>query len=588
MCYHKVVRFVCVTTLGLLCGLLHAQPVSAWRVARSEHFEVYSQAGEETARAALIWFEQLRAFLAGHAGVKPQRPAPMRVIGFRSAKDYDAYRLRPGVAAYYVGTESRDYIVVPTLGAGAFGLAAHEYAHAVLHAGGLRLPAWLNEGLAEFFSTVRIGERGSTVGGDLPARSQALRQGRWIPLAQLMSMSSGTPVTSGVFYAQCWTLTDMLLRSPEYGRRFPALVATLATGTPGGRALTAVYGRPLDVIDRDARAWSERRSVPITLPGVTPLAMNAEVSELSAGATGLLMADVLLASGSLERAEQAYRALAGQPATSADATAALGTIAFRRGDAAGARREWGRAIDQGVTDTGLCYRYAVLASAAGLQDDEIRPVLERVVALKPDHDDARFSLALLEKNAGRHEEALEQLRAMRSVAPARAYHYWSAMADALNQLGRREEAKAAARRAGEHAASAEERAHAARLSYIAATEMTVRLARDANGAMTIVTTRVPHDTQDWNPFIEPDDIVRRATGTLAEIDCGAKLTRFLLETPAGPLALAIPDPSKLAVRNGPAEFTCGLQAATLVAVVYAAGEVKEPKADGVLRGIEFR
>ena len=70
---------------------------------------------------------------------------------------------------------------------------------------------------------------------------------------------------------------------------------------------------------------------------------------------------------------------------------------------------------------------------------------------------------------------------------------------------------------------------------------------------------------------------------------GEKTTRFLLDTAAGPLALAIPDPSKMQVLNSPGEFTCGPQPGqTAVIAVYAAGEMKEVKADGVLRGIEFR
>jgi hypothetical protein len=88
-----------VTCLGAV-----AQPTGMWTVARSEHFEVYSQAGEASARAALRWFEQLRGLLAQQTGLKLDGLQPVRVIGFRSSKEYEPFRLRPAAAAYSIGT----------------------------------------------------------------------------------------------------------------------------------------------------------------------------------------------------------------------------------------------------------------------------------------------------------------------------------------------------------------------------------------------------------------------------------------------------------------------------------------------------
>ncbi|HYW46212.1 MAG TPA: tetratricopeptide repeat protein [Bryobacteraceae bacterium] len=569
------------------------QPAVPWTVARrSARFEVYSQAGDQAARAALVWFEELRAFLVS-AGLNPDGPAGgaarVRVIGFRSAKEYQPYRLHPGSEAYYVGTESREYIVMPALGAGQFGMAAHEYAHAVLDGVGLRLPVWMSEGLAEFFSTIRIGDRGCTIGGDLPGRTRELQRGGWISLARLLEATGAGASASELFYAESWILTDMLARSPEYAARFSVLVGTLASGASGERALSTVYGKSLDAIERDARAWAgKRRAAPIRPVGVAPRGDPVEVSEVSPRAARALMADLLLANGWLDRAEEAYRALEKEDPADADVPAALGAIALRRGDREGARREWRRAIGLGVTDAVLCYRFAVLASAAELPADEIRPALERALALRPDLDDARYYLGLAEKNAGRYESALSDLRAIRHVAPERAYAYWIAMADTLIELGRREDAKEAANEAMARATTPEERAHAATLAYVASTDVTVRLTRDAAGETRMETARVPHDTADWNPFILPEDQIRHVSGNLREVDCGGTVTRFLLDTAAGPQALAVPDPSRMLVRNGPGEFTCGPQSATAVKVDYAVTRSADGKADGVIRGIEFR
>ena len=121
---------------------------------------------------------------------------------------------------------------------------------------------------------------------------------------------------------------------------------------------------------------------------------------------------------------------------------------------------------------------AVLAGNAGLPDSDFRVALERAVALKPDFDDARYMLALILKNAGEYDAAVGQLRAMRHVAPVRAYHYWMAMASALVELDRREEAVTAAKHAAEHTSDAAERRSAEQLAYIAETDLAVQFTKD--------------------------------------------------------------------------------------------------------------
>jgi len=576
------------------CLCAGAQTGAEWSLARTAHFEVYSQAGGETARSTALWLEQLRALFVGQTGLKLEDAVPVRAIAFRSVNEYQPYRLRVASDAYYVSAEGRDYIVMPAAGAEEFRVAAHEYAHSLLHSSGLRLPAWLSEGLAEFFSTARIGERGSRIGGDLPARSQTLRQMPWLPLDQLLG-AAGEPSPrddrerTSVFYAQSWALTDMLMFSEEYGPKFARLVAALSTGEASVPALVSLYARPLDIIARYLHAWTTgRRPRVIPLAAMPAAAVRVEVSPVSEFASRLLMADLLAAIGEWGRAEALYRDLAREDPSNALAPAALGTIALKRGDPEAARREWKRAIDLGVNDAALCYRYATLASLAGLPEPEVRRAYLRAIELKPDFDDARYALGLMEKNAGENEAALEQWRAMRNVEPARQFHYWFAIADALVQLGRREEALSAAKKAAEHAESPEQRVSASRLASLAKTDLGVRFARDADGRNRLETTRVPHGADDFNPFIEPGDDVRKIQGKLREIDCSGPVTRFLVETASGTVTLAIPDPTHLQARKAPPEFTCGAQPGASVGVVYAAGGAESSRSDGILRGIEFQ
>ena len=313
--------------------------------------------------------------------------------------------------------------------------------------------------------------------------------------------------------------------------------------------------------------------------------VTAEVSDVSALASQLLLAQLLLAAGEFDRAEALFHTLAGALPDSAEVSAALGTIALHKGDLTAARLAWTRAFSQGMTDAQLCYHYAILADQAGLSPDDIRPALERAIALKPDFDDARYQLALLEKNAGRYEPALQQFQAMRVVPDKRSYNYWLALADTFNELGRREEAQAAAGQAAEHATTAAERARAAEQTYIAQTDLGVQFARDPNGHLILATTRTPHQTADWNPFIEPGDDVHRLQGELREIHCG-KMTSIRVEAAGKLVTLAIPDLQHVQMRHAPPEFSCGPQKPTHVTIEFA--QPGDGSAQGVVRGMDFQ
>jgi tetratricopeptide (TPR) repeat protein len=583
--------------LLLLCIPSQAQPTSPWKLTRSDHFELYSQSDDAAARSALLWFEQLRAFYLQKTGLAPEALHPVRVIGFRSARDYQPYQLHMAADAHYIGTDARDYIVLSEFDTAQLGTAAHEYAHAVLHAAGLQFPPWLSEGLAEFFSTVRINQRECTLGGDLPARSQALQRRTWMPLEDLLAMPANSPLrdnreTAAIFYSQSWALVDMLILSPEYGPKFSDLTSALSSDTPNPAALPRIYGKSLSAVTSDLRLWTASKHQPVPLSGIQPNAVppqdgtaSVDVSPLQAR---VLMADMLLAAGELDRAGAIYSDLARETPRDPAMPAALGNIALRQGDHARAREQWQLAIALGIQDATLCYQYALLGDRAGVPDDQLRPALERAIQLKPDFDDARYALALMEKNAGHYDTAVAQLRAMRNVAPARAYNYWLAMADALVQSDHRAEARLASQKAAEHATTEAERARAAKLAHFADTDLAVQFTMGKNGRAELATTRVPHATGDFNPFIEPSDKIRHVEGNLRQIDCSGPVTRFIVNTPDGPVTLAIPDPGHVQMRNAPTEFTCGPQQPTQVVVDYAESVSSGSKAEGVARGILFR
>ena len=568
---------------------------SEWVVARNPHFEVYSQAGPERAKVALAWFEDLRRFFDRNGiipgGLAQEPRLPIKVIGFSSEKEYSPFKLRATADAFYTGSEDGDYIVMPDLGPGEFKVAAHEYAHYVLRSSGLKLPVWLSEGLAEVFSTITITGGRSEFGGDIPVHTAALRPRAWLSAAELLAAVSDSPPFAtrdgaGFFYAESWALTNMLVFSPEYAPNFRGLISVIGSGESSPLALQDIYRKAPEAILGDAREWlGHARSSTRALAAASGTFGVAEVSGLSEVEANTVLAQLLAAIGERDRAEKLFHDVLQKSPSDSGVLAALGAIALRKGDREKAIEYWREAIDRGGQDANLCYRYSVLADEAGLPSEEIERALVRAIASKPDFDDARYRLALLKSNAGEYGAAVAQLRSMVKPPAERAFSYWAVMAYALSELGNQGEADSAAREAMRLARTADERARAAELAYVAKTELAVRFARDANGQLQLVTTRVPKGSTDWNPFIEPGDRIQAAKVKLREVRCSeGRLTGFVVETDGGSLVLSVPDPAHVLMRNAPAEFNCGPQSGKDVKAEYAAGA--NGGAD-VLRGMEF-
>lgn len=571
--------------LGLSSGTADAKPNPVWRLARTPHFEVYSDAGLDSTLSLLEDFERLRAFFERETGLITPQSRAVRVVCFASRQEYKSFSLRPAADAYFLGTEDREYIVMPAGSANRRSVAAHEYVHALMRASGSGYPEWLREGVAEVFSSVSITEHESTVGGDVRARLELLRRTQWLPLAELAA--PGAHNRYGLlYYAQSWALTHMLLFSGQYGARLSSLVSILASGHSTEQALGEAYGKSLEAIAGDLRAWiGGRRPTPAVLPGVVVPPLRPDQLTLSSFEQRMLMADLRMAAGDLSRAEPLYRELARESPESAEVWAALGGIAHQRGRDDEARKAWRRAVELGISDPVLCYRYAALADEAGADEDGAQRALERAIALKRDFDDAHWKLALMYKNSGRSQDALSHLRAMRAPGPKRAFAYWMALADALLDLGERTEAARAAARAREQAQTEEERARVAELDFMAATEMAVQMTADSQGRQLAKAVRIPRDAVMWNPFVQPGDRIRRVEGTLVEINCAA--VQLIVAVPEGLLTLAL-KPSQVQIRNAPGlsfEFTCGPQPPRKVRLEYAAWDGNSE--GGVVRGLEF-
>jgi len=233
---------------------------SEWTKASTPHFELYTNGGDGAAKRTLVYFETIRSFFLQAMQADGQPSERIRIIGFRSDKDFEPYRPNEFASAFYLGGYDRDYIVIGDIGAERHETEVHEYVHLLVRHAGLDLPPWLNEGLAVLYSTLKpIGNKVRV--GDLAAgRYQLLQRGKWIPIERILAVAHDSPEYnqkqhSGIFYSEAWALTHMLSLDPDFRDKYSDFTRTLIRTGSGAQAFQDVYGLSPRDVEKELRGY---------------------------------------------------------------------------------------------------------------------------------------------------------------------------------------------------------------------------------------------------------------------------------------------------------------------------------------------
>ncbi|MEO5618390.1 MAG: DUF1570 domain-containing protein, partial [Candidatus Eisenbacteria bacterium] len=328
---------------------LPAAAGETWTEVRSRRFHVYTQGDDALARRIARHLERLaealqettRGFL-----VDGGRGVSLYVFTHRDAfRPYCPFRDDEfgNTVGYHRSGDDREYIVVDASDADRVpGFVAHEYLHAVVARSFGDFPMWLNEGLAEYYSTFLARRRTVEIGRAVPEHVAWLRS-HVAPVRQILLMAGNSPdYYSGpqrqTVYAQSWALVHALALDPEdSGRRFGRLLSRISLGEQAETVMKAIYGP--GVLDSLEGALRERMTR-ITLPYVER-EFTVPVEDLSLQSRPLGRAETLTLLGELlanapdsliPRARAHLEAAWREDSSRAQSAAWLGTLAERSHD----------------------------------------------------------------------------------------------------------------------------------------------------------------------------------------------------------------------------------------------------------------
>ncbi len=589
--------------LALLCAVpLHAQP--KWISMENENFRVYSSASERDTRTALDNFERVRGFFVEFTGAQPAKPVPVSIVIFGSEKEYQPYRFNEFAIAYYAGQSDRDFIVVGKLGEQSSRIATHEYTHLVMKHAGYVLPPWLNEGLAELYSTLRPLGSSTEFGDVIPGRLQALNIESWVPLETILTADQKSPYyneskRAGNLYNESWALVHMLATTNEFRPKFSDVVRAIQDGTPSVQALEKIYGMPFAKLEQTLRSYVRsdgfhKLVIKIKLDGIDKLpAQPADMFQVRTVQAELLMG----LPGKQAEAKSRFEELTREDAKQASPWSSLAYLAWRDGKQELAIENFAKSFQLGNRSPKLLLDYGRLG--ARTHPDDAIAAYKALIEVEPKNLEHRLELAGLQMVQRQYAETLATAKTVTSVKTADQRDRVLYMrAFAALQTGDRVDAQARADELARLTTSEEYKTRANEmLRFLSQSQRPVQLqaprppARQPDqNVIEAETARPELQRREAQPATRADMemILQDIRGTLVEMDCSAT-PRFLLATDGGLKKYLILQPERLVVtgRTGGAQFECGLQKPTVAIRLQYTIAAEGSDADGVVRAVHF-
>jgi tetratricopeptide (TPR) repeat protein len=401
------------------------QVTDGWTTVRSANFSLSGNARPDQLRSMAARLEEFRwSFSQLYPQVRLEKIRATQFVIFKDAAAYfDFLPRRPdgstdlGVAGYFQAGEDVNYI---TLAAAANQIdpastVVHEYFHSIVDAAFNRttFPPWLNEGLAEYFETVRVVDnRRIVTGGQQPEHLRLLRRSALIPLSQFFSTSAAdlkamSPDSRRLYYAQAWAVVDALIRSGQLS--LSSIDDTIAEFSPGDvptDGLAASYEKLDRALVQNVRGTFPQPSS-VEARSDVPASFVPEAAPVSAARASYLLGDLLLHTGELARSESFLRQALADNSSDPEVNGSLGVLLVRQEKPAEAKPFLQRAVAGGNRNFLIHFSLAYAALNDHMSDgslteipreaaDNIKGILRRAIELGPDFSESYRLSALID------------------------------------------------------------------------------------------------------------------------------------------------------------------------------------------------
>jgi len=237
----------------------------AWTRLDGDNFTILSPDSQREIRSWAVEFEEFRSGIGKFLRTDDKALQPVTVVLFSSEHQMRAYKTlekgRPtDVDGLFMRSPMGNFIEATTEAEDdrTRRLIFHEGVHWLTNTSDTPLPLWLNEGLAEVFSTFSTEDNLYAYGQMIPNHVVLLRREAMMPIKELIAIQPGSLLynegtRTSIFYAESWAFVHYLLFSGtgEERSRFNQLVRELRPGVDPDAVFKSIFG--VDCAGMDVR-----------------------------------------------------------------------------------------------------------------------------------------------------------------------------------------------------------------------------------------------------------------------------------------------------------------------------------------------
>jgi tetratricopeptide (TPR) repeat protein len=610
-----------------------AHAKDTWISVRTNNFFLVGNASEKEVRQVATRLEQFReVFSRLLPRMAFTSPVPTTVVVFKSDSSYKPFKpLADGkpvaVAGYFQPGREVNYITLTTekREENPYAVIFHEYVHLLINntLGRSSVPAWFNEGLAEYYSTFDIEDDQKIYLGNLiSSHLQLLRTSQLVPLDKLFavdyySLERNKHDARGLFYAQSWALLHYLIQGND-GKRVRQLgvfLDQLRQNVPPEKAFRHAFQADYAGMQKELKDYTQRlsyRGQTVTFEKKLEFTAEMKTAPITEAEAQAYLGDLLFHIQRLADAKVRLEGALALDSRLAMAHATLGMVLMQQKKFAEAKEHLQQAVANNSASYLAHYYYAYALSREVMTEGQMvyeipadtarkmRAELLRAIELKPDFPESYHLLAFVNLVSGEQlDESIAMIKRAIALSPGSEEFLF-----VLAQLYlRKQDIEGALKLIEPLAANGADptiRARAgsmlARISSIQESMSRFRAGRERGAEEVVVDMQIVEDT-DPNSNLrqalrKPESSEKQIQGMLVRIDCDAKGIFFTLNSGAGLLKLKAASFEEIDITSYASdvagEITCGVRKPeNAVVVCYVPGSDARAKTAGTIRSLEF-
>lgn len=437
-----------------------------WTTVRADEFVIFSSVSPRETTRITNELLRMRAALGKLTRLKVRSPLPTRVYVFRNEAAFAPFRdaifgaRLENIRGVFLSRPEGNFVLLQGDVDSRSHLIYHELTHYFVRNTTTGLPLWLDEGVAEYYSTFEASGNDVRVGRPVVEHVHLLNQQTMIPLARLFAIDQKSKEYNetsrqGIFYAQSWALVHYLFTGSEERRKqLPLFLTLVKQGKTLEQSFQTAFGLDFKAMESELRRYVQKRAFQYTAFSLEELPLPEIPAPVELKRDDLLYELGLILARSEGQQDDAAKfftaALAANP-RHAGANVELGALRYAAGLKPEAEALFERAMEAGSSDPDVYLSYGsslierihtthggveappklvtrtreVFVKATELAPESARAwagvgatyvvsaddpaagiaALEKSLAIAPGQSDVAYNLVALYARAGRRDEA---------------------------------------------------------------------------------------------------------------------------------------------------------------------------------------